>query len=120
METMTYFYMVLKVAVCTDVFPLDLTEILKGKAEFCALSGSPTFALEENSKNSLCVLVRNHYTCIGTRHKILLSQSPFLLFNPHEQLSTAQYIHVVCASVSKGCSDHSARFLRLAPFSTEL
>lgn len=55
METMTYFYMGLKVAVCRDVFPLDLTEILKGKAEFCALSGPPTFALEENSKNSLCV-----------------------------------------------------------------
>lgn len=47
---MTYFNMLLKVAVCTDVFPLDLTEILKGKAEFCPLSGPPTFGLEKNQQ----------------------------------------------------------------------
>lgn len=82
METMMYFNMVLTTAVYTDVFPLDLTEILKGKAEFCALFGPPTFGLEKNSKNALCLSVRNHYTCIGKRHKIVLSHSPPLCSTP--------------------------------------
>lgn len=55
METMMYFNMVLAIAVYTDVFPSDLTEILKGKAEFCALFGPPTFGLGKTSRNALCL-----------------------------------------------------------------
>lgn len=61
METMMYFNMVLTIAVYTDVFPSDLTEILKGKAEFCALFGPPTFGLEKNSKNALSVGQKSLY-----------------------------------------------------------
>lgn len=57
---MTYFNMLLKVVICTDVFPLDLTEILKGRAEFCALSGPLTYGLEK--KQQKCSVCRSEIT----------------------------------------------------------
>lgn len=87
--------MVLKVAVCTDVFPLDLTEILKGKAELCVLSGPPTFALEEKAK--ILYVCRSEITIPALGQDIKLS-SPNLLSFCLIPTNSAVHSHCLCPS----------------------
>lgn len=79
--------MILIIPVSTDFFPLDLTEILERKADFCALFGLPTYGLGKIAQ--MLNVCRSEVTTPAVGQDRKLSSHIHFPFCPHtpKQLS---------------------------------
>lgn len=92
---MTYFNMILIIPVCTNFFPLDLTEILERKSDFSALFGLPTYGLEKIAK--MLNVCRSEVTTPAVGQDRDLSSPVHLPFCPHSPPnSLVQHSYCLC------------------------